>query len=295
MSNPNIRAITVGVGGFLISGTACLLLSRASDSTVTKPPIAHPQQLDETPAPQPLTVDTDRVRRLIGGDQSPDQLLSLADHSAQLPQKDRITLLTETLQLSEEERRLFLTMLVLGWAETDPMAAAEWCHQELEGIERLDLLREVATTWAHQDGTALGEWWAENMPKRELFSLGGPMSLPNILLQADPLAYAGYMELPQLATIGVDNMVTTEMIPNIEAIPRLAEQVVGRVGYQAIEEGQSLDRLGSGRHLKGKAGWNELFEAIAVVWHAQAPEAYEVWLSRFSPQAQAHARSKIDE
>lgn len=263
----------------------------------SQPSLATPRG---TPSPRSLS---GQIRSLVdfGPELDAGKLLDLANQSMRVTISEREEALAALLELSESERGAMLSMLLLGWAEVDPEGATLWGHENLEGRERHNILRDLAATWAHHDATALGTWWAQTMTGKELYG-SGPSGISTMIARADPLAFARFMEQPQLHHVTIRGMIQDEMLPGPEKLPELAAGIVGNVDYERGGQQSafgppggvvtSSNPNGESREAE-KAAWNELFEKVATAWHRESPEACETWLAQFPEQAQKTARARI--
>lgn len=220
-----------------------------------------------------------------------EELLALAARAGKLSSENRKLALEMLLELPEEERRSMLAVLLVRWLEEDPEGAVTWCESELKGAERRELLFELTTTWAHQDAQELAYWWAENIPDADLYKLGR-QSVGKILSQVNPLVFAEYLELPRLHQMVSMGDIPEEALPGPEGLPNYAKSFIGKVAYKSSDP-ELLRQRSTARHQKGKSGWNQLFEMVAVKWHRDSPEKCEAWLSQFPEEAQISARHRI--
>ena len=114
-----------------------------------------------------------------------------------------------------------------------------------------------------------------------------------ILLTGTIVGYAYLMDRPEMHFTGGWGGIHSEIMPGPEELPELAAAVVGKVEYRSDFEVDESSRSGLQRSPPGKCGWNELFEQVAIAWHAHSPRPCEAWLRGFSEDAQAIARIRI--
>lgn len=209
-----------------------------------------------------------------------EQLLTFGQSAAGLSSEVREEFFVQLLEMSEEQRRSPLALLLLQWAENDPGAAVLWCREHLKGSEQDALEDELLKTWAHRDAFGCIDWWVANTSNQVRHSA----VMIDRMLRADVVAYAYLMDRPEMHFISVRGGIQPSDMPSPDRLPELAAAVVGNVGYRtdAVRRNQP-----------GKSGWNELFEQVAVAWHAHSPRDCEAWLGEFSEEAQAAAWVRI--
>ena len=277
--------------GFVVAFGCCLPFVRWDRSAQGEKPKGSTRPLPGAAAPIRAVTFEDELRQFRTGDVSHEASLRLAWRAGGLAYGGRERALAELLKWSETERREALTVLVLRWAETDPGAAVRWVREHLEQNERRAIMRDLISTWAFRDGRGLSDWWVENTPEDEVFR-GDGSEVMNILSRMDPLAYAAHMDKPEMHAISVVGLVSPLALPEGAEISVFAEALVGNVGYEA-GAAEELKQNSTGRHQRGKCGWNELFEHVARAYHRHSPEGCEAWLARFPEPAQIAARHRI--
>ena len=166
----------------------------------------------------------------------------------------------------------------------------EWCREHLEGNEQDAQIDGLLDTWAHRDAIGCVDWWVVNSTRKQRYDGG----MINRMLEIDIVGYAYLMDRPEMHFTGGWGGIHAEVMPGPERLPELAAEVVGKVRYHPGIPVDESSRSGLRRSPPGKCGWNELFEQVAIAWHAHSPGDCEAWLKGFSEEAQAVARARIE-
>ena len=280
------QKLIAGGIGFVISIACCL------------PFVEWDQSTDSTTVPQKSSRRTISIQDSLRAEDlqqwsaseygsDPHRLLTLASRVDRIPHNERELVLKSLMKLPEDERQPLLSILLLQWAEDDPTEPILWCNDNLRGNERLKLLKDLATTWAHRDAMGLAQWWAAKMPDADL--LGSGNILGGVLCRAEPLAFATYMDQPRLRKNVTYGVIEHGAFLDPVELPRYAEALVGNTGFVVGKSHPS-----SFHSYPGKSVWNELFLKVAGDWHHQSPEACKTWLTRFPEEAQIVAQAYIE-
>lgn len=245
---------------------------------------------------------------------SPTDRVALSQSLCRLDPKRRDEWLAEAMQRDEPERSALLKLLLLGWAETDPAAAADWALGELTDISRFRCFSDIAESWGARDALALAHWWAataanqppvwERRTVPENTASMGPLlqyAVEKVLRRNDPLAFARFQEMDccrriTVPGVFVDNFLGRRL-STLQQIADMAAAVQGHVAYVSDPEElrDGLTRNFPTRHADKKIIWNSIFEQTAVAWHRRDPAACGAWLQTFPENAQTAARHFIRE
>jgi len=245
--------------------------------------------LQTTQPPQP---DRALLLTAIEGETESDRSSEAFELACESVPEAELPATLDALALDASPRAAELSQLLLRrWAESDPVAAAEWTSQLPEFRARPAALEQVAIAWANAD-LAAAAGWVQALPESES-KQAAILALAYEAARTEPVA-ALCLTSTLAASPARDNLLvhalsqwagmdfTTAAIWAMQvADPILRERLVAAAAVASAEQDGAASATLAANALRAGEEQNRAAVSIVQRWAQTSPQAAASWVSQF--------------